>query len=194
MNAKTCSPTEPLRRRLVVAPHWRPRSLASERSACGRNKPIMNESMVERNALGAAAHQGELPGDAVTIQSLTRRYGEHEGLNGLVLDVEPGQFVAIVGRSSCCTSALLRLSAGHEARAQAAWDFPLAQSRRRPRSASCSRRPACCCGNGAFRTRGTPPTPTRSIRWAWANARWRLVACAVGRSVVAGAAGARARP
>ncbi len=71
---------------------------------------MMNQSMPERNALGVASAWGV----GVTIQSLGKRYGDREVLNNLVLDVEPGQFVAIVGRSGCGKSTLLRLVAGLE--------------------------------------------------------------------------------
>ncbi|OAD83049.1 sulfonate ABC transporter ATP-binding protein [Comamonas thiooxydans] len=48
-----------------------------------------------------------------TLQ-LTKRYGEREVLKQVQLDVQPGEFIAIVGRSGCGKSTLLRLVAGLE--------------------------------------------------------------------------------
>jgi len=53
-------------------------------------------------------------GVSVTIRDLTKNYGDRQVLQGLNLDIEPGEFVAIVGRSGCGKSTLLRLVAGLE--------------------------------------------------------------------------------
>jgi sulfonate transport system ATP-binding protein len=45
---------------------------------------------------------------------LSKRYGRREVLRNTQLTIEPGQFVAIVGRSGCGKSTLLRLVAGLE--------------------------------------------------------------------------------
>jgi sulfonate transport system ATP-binding protein len=50
----------------------------------------------------------------LTLKGLTKRYGEREVLRQAQLTIEPGQFVAIVGRSGCGKSTLLRLVAGLE--------------------------------------------------------------------------------
>ncbi len=47
-------------------------------------------------------------------QGLSKRYGPREVLRSAQLTIEPGQFVAIVGRSGCGKSTLLRLVAGLE--------------------------------------------------------------------------------
>ena len=47
-------------------------------------------------------------------QQLTKRYGDREVLKQVQLDVQPGEFIAIVGRSGCGKSTLLRLVAGLE--------------------------------------------------------------------------------
>jgi sulfonate transport system ATP-binding protein len=47
-------------------------------------------------------------------RQLTKRYGEREVLKQVQLDVQPGEFIAIVGRSGCGKSTLLRLVAGLE--------------------------------------------------------------------------------
>ena len=53
-------------------------------------------------------------GVKLQIHSVYKRYGEREVLRKVQLDVEPGQFIAIVGRSGCGKSTLLRLVAGLE--------------------------------------------------------------------------------
>ncbi|MDN5504299.1 MAG: ATP-binding cassette domain-containing protein [Comamonas sp.] len=47
-------------------------------------------------------------------RQLTKRYGGREVLKQVQLDVQPGEFIAIVGRSGCGKSTLLRLVAGLE--------------------------------------------------------------------------------
>src|ERR1700744_857120 len=51
-------------------------------------------------------------GAAIHLQGLTKSFGAHDVLNGIDLEITPGQFVAIVGRSGCGKSTLLRLLAG----------------------------------------------------------------------------------
>jgi sulfonate transport system ATP-binding protein len=53
-------------------------------------------------------------GVSLTLHGLTKRYGEREVLRQAQLRIQPGQFVAIVGRSGCGKSTLLRLVAGLE--------------------------------------------------------------------------------
>ena len=54
-------------------------------------------------------------GVGLHLQALGKRYGARDVLRNTQLRVEPGQFVAIVGRSGCGKSTLLRLVAGLEA-------------------------------------------------------------------------------
>ncbi|HEX6590506.1 MAG TPA: aliphatic sulfonates ABC transporter ATP-binding protein [Moraxellaceae bacterium] len=59
------------------------------------------------NADNASAH-----GLALQLEGVQRHFGTRQVLNGIHLDIPPGQFVAIVGRSGCGKSTLLRLLAG----------------------------------------------------------------------------------
>ncbi len=54
-------------------------------------------------------------GVPLALHGLTKRYGQRTVLNHAQLTIEPGEFVAIVGRSGCGKSTLLRLVAGLEA-------------------------------------------------------------------------------
>ncbi len=54
-------------------------------------------------------------GVRLVINGVTKRYGAREVLRDTRLVIEPGEFVAIVGRSGCGKSTLLRLVAGLEA-------------------------------------------------------------------------------
>jgi sulfonate transport system ATP-binding protein len=54
-------------------------------------------------------------GVRLQLQHLSKRYGDRTVLHNTQLTIEPGQFVAIVGRSGCGKSTLLRLVAGLEA-------------------------------------------------------------------------------
>lgn len=54
-------------------------------------------------------------GVSLTIRDLKKHYGDREVLKGINIEIEQGEFVAIVGRSGCGKSTLLRLVAGLEA-------------------------------------------------------------------------------
>jgi sulfonate transport system ATP-binding protein len=49
---------------------------------------------------------------AVSIRGLRKQFGERAVIDGLDLDVAPGEFVALLGRSGCGKSTLLRILAG----------------------------------------------------------------------------------
>lgn len=56
-------------------------------------------------------HDGHLRGTALSLRGIVKRYGEREVLRGIDLEIQPGEFVAIVGRSGCGKSTLLRVIA-----------------------------------------------------------------------------------
>jgi sulfonate transport system ATP-binding protein len=57
-------------------------------------------------------------GVRLEARHLSKAYGERQVLHNALLTIEPGEFVAIVGRSGCGKSTLLRLIAGLEAPTQ----------------------------------------------------------------------------
>ncbi|MGO4371333.1 ATP-binding cassette domain-containing protein [Paenibacillus sp. MCAF20] len=51
-------------------------------------------------------------GVSIELKGVSKRFGEKKVLSDLNLSIEPGKFIAIVGRSGCGKSTLLRLLAG----------------------------------------------------------------------------------
>jgi sulfonate transport system ATP-binding protein len=70
----------------------------------------MTIDVLDRTATGEPL--SSRPGASVYLQRVTRQFGDHRVLHGIDLAIEPGQFVAVVGRSGCGKSTLLRLLAG----------------------------------------------------------------------------------
>jgi len=68
----------------------------------------------ERVVADAGARVTGDTGVSIRISRLAKRFDEKEVLADVSLDIEPGQFVAIVGHSGCGKSTLLRLVAGLE--------------------------------------------------------------------------------
>jgi len=62
-----------------------------------------------------AGHPGGLTAPAVVVENLIRGYGPKGVLNGVDLQIAPGQFVALLGPSGCGKSTLLRALAGLDA-------------------------------------------------------------------------------
>lgn len=57
-------------------------------------------------------------GVSLQLQALSKSFGERQVLKTNTLTIEPGEFIAIVGRSGCGKSTLLRLVAGLETPSQ----------------------------------------------------------------------------
>ncbi len=57
---------------------------------------------------------GTSAGTRIRFSGVTKQYGSHTVLRGIELDVEPGEFVALLGPSGCGKTTLLRCLAGLE--------------------------------------------------------------------------------
>jgi len=77
------------------APEWLPHAAAADARPITRLAPPQS-------------------GLTVTVRGLSKSYGARGVLHGVDLHIEPGEFVAVVGRSGCGKSTLLRLLAGLE--------------------------------------------------------------------------------
>jgi sulfonate transport system ATP-binding protein len=78
-----------------------------------------------RNDMGndGRSSQGTPKGVDIGVHGLVKRFGEREVLHGLDLEIQPGEFVSIVGRSGCGKSTFLRLLAGLEEISAGTIDF-----------------------------------------------------------------------
>jgi sulfonate transport system ATP-binding protein len=74
-------------------------------------------------------------GPAATVRGLSRSFGERRVLDGIDLDLAPGEFVALLGRSGSGKSTLLRVLAGldREARGEIAVETAVAVAFQEPR-------------------------------------------------------------
>jgi sulfonate transport system ATP-binding protein len=88
----------------------------------------MKESTIEQRRLRAAAKDGVL----LQLRELWKSFGGRSVLKAVDLQIEAGEFVAIVGRSGCGKSTLLRLVAGLETADAGGIVFEHDSGRRRP--------------------------------------------------------------
>ena len=75
-------------------------------------------SMTHTTSLHTRTHASG--GVRLSLHNVGKRYGTRQVLQHTELHIEPGEFVAVVGRSGCGKSTLLRLIAGLEAPSQGA--------------------------------------------------------------------------
>jgi sulfonate transport system ATP-binding protein len=107
-------------------------------------KDIQPQAQLQADSRAPQAIAG---GVRLEARGLHKRYGAREVLRNTQLTIEPGQFIAIVGRSGCGKSTLLRLIAGLEEPSAGGLytdGAPCTACTTTP--ASCSRRRACCPG------------------------------------------------
>ncbi|MDR1163619.1 MAG: ATP-binding cassette domain-containing protein [Candidatus Accumulibacter sp.] len=83
------------------------------------------------NAGVGRARDRAAKGLGVRVEGLVKRFGEREILHELNLEITPGEFVSIVGRSGCGKSTFLRLLAGLEEISSGLVDFSASSAKGR---------------------------------------------------------------
>jgi sulfonate transport system ATP-binding protein len=91
----------------------------------------MKNNSVEHQRLKAVAEPPRR-GVRIALQGLRKSYSGRQVLKSVGLEVEAGEFVAIVGRSGCGKSTLLRLIAGLEAADEGRINFGEEKEARKP--------------------------------------------------------------
>ena len=71
-------------------------------------------SWLSKKVLDMTYNSKRTGGVSLQFQALSKSFGERQVLKANTLSIEPGEFIAIVGRSGCGKSTLLRLVAGLE--------------------------------------------------------------------------------
>lgn len=76
------------------------------------NAPLLKPRDLEESPVPEIHH---VAGDQIEIAGLRKSFGARPVLKGLDLNIAPGQFVAVIGRSGCGKTTLLRLLSGLDA-------------------------------------------------------------------------------
>lgn len=72
----------------------------------------MNAPLVIAPSAPLPAQAWPASGRSIDVDKVVKRFGDRQVLQGLDLKVEAGQFIAVIGRSGCGKTTLLRLLAG----------------------------------------------------------------------------------
>src|SRR5580698_9411861 len=86
--------------------------------------------MIRYDPLLAASHRRS----AVRVKDLGKRFGQTVALEGIDLNVAPGEFLSVVGPSGCGKTTLLRILAGLESASAGSVTIdgePIAEARRK---------------------------------------------------------------
>src|SRR5450759_5564238 len=89
-------------------------SVSPSRACTGPYAPPQGELMSAPRMSATDRPDGTRQGVAVALYDLRRAYGPVRALDGLTLDIAPGEFVALLGPSGCGKTTALRVLAGLE--------------------------------------------------------------------------------